>query len=89
MVLRDHWFIRSSAYQAEGLLMPMVRIMDDGSVISQHCYASKGWYTTSVHSTVIATLVANKVYPDPYYGNNLMELPGMRRWDAPESNPFE
>ena len=44
MVLRDHWFIRSSADQAEGLLMPMVRIRDDGSVISQPGYESKGWY---------------------------------------------
>ena len=25
-VFRDHWFIRSSSDQAEGLLMPMVRI---------------------------------------------------------------
>jgi hypothetical protein len=89
IVLRDHWFIRSSSDQAEGLLMPMVRITDDGRVISQPGYASKGWYPTSVPSTVLATLVANKVYPDPYYGNNLMELPGMRRWDSPESNPFE
>ena len=40
-------------------------------------------------STVLAALVANKVYPDPYYGNNYMELPGVRRWDKPEGNPFE
>ena len=74
MVLRDHWFIRSFSHQAEGLLMPMVRINDDGRVISQPGYASKGWYPTSVPSTMLATLVSNKVYPDPYYGNNLMEL---------------
>jgi exo-1,4-beta-D-glucosaminidase len=78
MVLRDHWAIQSSA-----------NVTDDGRVISQPGYAAKDWYPTSVPSTVLAALVANKVYPDPYYGNNYMELPGVRRWDIPEGNPFE
>ena len=89
MVLRDNWFIRSSTDQAQGLLMPKVRIKDDGRIISQPGYAMSDWYPTSVPSTVLAALVKNKVYADPYYGNNIMELPGMRRWDAPEGNPFE
>ena len=78
MVLRDHWSIQSSA-----------NLTDDGKVISQPGYAAKDWYSTSVPSTVLAALVANKVYPDLYYGNNYMELPGVRRWDEPEGNPFE
>ena len=78
MVLRDHWSIQSS-----------VNLTDDGKVISQPGYAGKDWYPTSVPSTVLAALVANRVYPDPYYGNNYMELPGVRRWDIPEGNPFE
>jgi hypothetical protein len=89
MVLRDHWYIRSSTNQDEGQLMPKVHIVDDGKVISQPGYAAKDWYPTSVPSTVLAALVKNKVYPDPYYGNNLMELPGMRKWDSPEGDPFE
>jgi len=78
IVLRDNWAIQSSATLKEG-----------GKVISQTGYTMKGWYPASVPSTVLATLVANKVYPDPYYGNNYFELPGIRRWDIPEGNPFE
>src|SRR5450759_1593594 len=78
MVLHDNWSIQSSA-----------NLKDDGNVISQTGYTAKGWYPISVPSTVLAALVANKVYPDPYYGNNYMELPGVRRWDKPEGNPFE
>ena len=78
IILRDHWSIHSSA-----------NLTDDGKVISRTGYSAKDWYSTSVPSTVLAALVANKVYPDPYYGNNYMELPGVRRWDKPEGNPFE
>ena len=78
IVLHDNWSIKSSA-----------NLADDGKVISQLGYASNDWYPTSVPSIVLAALVANKVYSDPYYGNNYMELPGVRRWDKPEGNPFE
>jgi exo-1,4-beta-D-glucosaminidase len=78
IVLHDNWAIQSSAV-----------VTENGSAISQPGYPAKGWYPTSVPSTVLASLVANKVYPDPYYGNNYMELPGVRRWDIPEGNPFE
>ena len=78
LVLRYNWTIQSSSTLTEG-----------GKVISLSGYATKDWYRTSVPTTVLAALVANKVYSDPYYGNNYMELPGMRRWDKPEGNPFE
>jgi beta-xylosidase len=51
IVLRDNWFIRSFTDQAQGLLMPKVRIKDDGPVISQPGYAMKDWYPTSVPNT--------------------------------------
>jgi exo-1,4-beta-D-glucosaminidase len=78
IVLHDNWSIQSSANLKEG-----------GKNISKSGYAATGWYPTSVPSTVLAALVANKVYADPYYGNNYLELPGVRRWDIPEGNPFE
>jgi exo-1,4-beta-D-glucosaminidase len=78
LVLRDHWAIRSSE-----------NLTKDGGIISQPGYAAANWQPTSVPSTVLAALVANQVYPDPYYGNNYLELPGERRWDKPEGNPFE
>jgi len=78
LMLRDHWAIQSSTI-----------IKDGGEVISQPGYGVKDWYPTSVPATVLAALVANKVYDDPYYGNNYFELPGIRRWDKPEGNPFQ
>jgi exo-1,4-beta-D-glucosaminidase len=78
IVLRGNWAIQSSA-----------NLKSNGNVISQTGYNTKDWYPTSVPTTVLAALVANKVYADPYYGNNFLELPGVRRWDIPEGNPFE
>jgi exo-1,4-beta-D-glucosaminidase len=77
IVLRDDWVIQSSA-----------TVKENGELISVCGYTAKDWYPTTMPSTVLATLVANKVYADPYYGNNYFELPGIRRWDKPEGNPF-
>ncbi len=47
--------------------------------------------TTSVPKTVLAALVENKVYPDPYYGLNIKSTPGYQegRWlFPPEGSPF-
>ncbi|MGH9396988.1 MAG: glycosyl hydrolase 2 galactose-binding domain-containing protein, partial [Terriglobia bacterium] len=65
MVLRRGWSIQSSAKAAES-----------GSVISTPHFQTLGWYPTSVPSTVLAALVANKVYPNPDFGMNLRSIPG-------------
>jgi exo-1,4-beta-D-glucosaminidase len=78
VVPRDGWSIQSSAALAGG-----------GETISRTGCAAEGWYSASAPSTVLAALVRNGVYADPYYGNNYLELPGVRRWDIPEGNPFE
>ncbi len=57
---------------------------------------SERWYSTSVPTTVLAALVANKVYPDPYLGMNLRAIPGTsypigRNFSAlpmPDDSPF-
>src|SRR5262249_30255413 len=38
--------------------------------------ASK-WHQTNVPTTVVAALVADKTYPDPFYAKNLKSFPGM------------
>ncbi|MEA1876079.1 MAG: glycoside hydrolase family 2 TIM barrel-domain containing protein [Bacteroidota bacterium] len=50
------------------------RITLDGKEISSCGYSTNGWYPTSVPSTVLATLVSNKVYKDPYFGTNLKAI---------------
>lgn len=80
LILRDNWNIQSSA-----------KINEDGDQISDKSYQPEGWYPASVPSTVLATLVENKVFPDPYYGTNIKKLPGYitgRRRQMPEDSPF-
>ena len=44
--------------------------------ISAPGFSTNGWHTASVPSTVLAALVADKTYPDPYFGMNLRSIPG-------------
>jgi len=46
-----------------------------GEKISQPDFDTSGWYGTSVPSTVLAALVKNGVYTDPYFGMNLKNIP--------------
>jgi len=80
--LRDGWVIQSSS-----------EIVEEGRVISTKGYNPLGWYPTTVPSTVLAALVKNGVYPDPYFGTNIQSIPGYQvwRWDTlemPENSPF-
>src|SRR5262245_20956493 len=46
-----------------------------GSQISTVGFATTGWRPTTVPATVLAALVANKVYADPFIGDNLTRIP--------------
>lgn len=45
--------------------------------ISTAGFDASGWHTATVPVTVVAALVADKTYPDPFVGMNLRSLPGM------------
>jgi len=66
--LNDNWTIQSSAK----IEAPA------GAKIGAVGYAAEGWYTTSVPTTVLAALVQNGVYPDPYYADNITKIPGYK-----------
>ncbi|NOY38190.1 MAG: hypothetical protein GXO83_11540 [Chlorobi bacterium] len=79
-LLKDNWEIQSSA-----------EIKTAGDSISVPEYNPQGWYPATMPSTVLAALVKNKVYPDPYYGTNIDSLPGYvpgNMWEMPENSPF-
>ncbi len=63
--LHEGWALQSSCL-----------FLADGEQISTPGYKTNGWHSTSVPSTVVAALVADKTYPDPYYGKNLRDIPG-------------
>jgi len=74
------WNLQSSAKLDEG-----------GETISTRGYKPEGWHPVTVPTTVLAALVENGVYPDPYYGLNLKSIPGYKegRWLAmPKDSPF-
>ncbi|MBZ5582024.1 MAG: glycosyl hydrolase family 2 [Acidobacteriia bacterium] len=59
------WTIQSSA-----------KVAEKGGAISTRTFPTADWYKASVPTTVVAALVANKAYPEPYFGMNLRSLPG-------------
>src|SRR5947209_11620636 len=45
------------------------------AVVSTAKFQSTGWYKATVPGTVLTTLVDNKVYPEPLYGENMRSIP--------------
>jgi exo-1,4-beta-D-glucosaminidase len=64
--LRDNWTLESAC-----------KISAPGAKISMPGFPTDGWHKTTVPSTVVAALVADKTYPDPFFGDNLAKFPGM------------
>ena len=85
MALQQNWSLQSSC-----------KISAGGEQISTLGFAVKGWHRTTVPNTVVAALVADKTFSDPYFGSNLRSLPGMNystktffaNQPMPEDSPF-
>jgi exo-1,4-beta-D-glucosaminidase len=65
ILLQDGWALQSSCL-----------FLAKGEQISTAGYKTNGWHSAAVPTTVVAALVADKTYPDPYYGKNLRDIPG-------------
>jgi exo-1,4-beta-D-glucosaminidase len=66
LALRDGWSIQTSA-----------KVEAKGEVISTPQFAPQGWHQATVPTTVVAALVKDKTFPDPLFGMNLRDFPGM------------
>jgi mannosylglycoprotein endo-beta-mannosidase len=44
-------------------------------IVSSQTFKPQGWYPATVPGTVLTTLVDNKVYPEPLYGENMRSIP--------------
>lgn len=66
LALRSGWSLQSSG-----------KVPETGDLISTTKFQPKDWYPVTVPTTVVAALVANKVFPDPDFGMNLRSYPGM------------
>jgi exo-1,4-beta-D-glucosaminidase len=84
-VLRDGWKVQSSA-----------QVTAAGDKVSEPGFSTQGWYSTAAPKTVLAVLVENGVYKEPYYGMNLRNFPGVEykiggqfaNIDMPTSSPY-
>src|SRR5688572_30067267 len=63
--LEDGWLIRSSD-----------EVGRDGKSISSRDYRPAGWCPAEVPGTVLGALVRAGVFPDPFQGQNLLQIPG-------------
>ncbi|MGC1484257.1 MAG: sugar-binding domain-containing protein [Candidatus Acidiferrum sp.] len=67
-----------------------------GEQISTLGYDASGWHAADIPTTVVAALVADKTYPDPFYATNLRSFPGMypsnkilfANRELPKDSPF-
>ena len=62
--LNEDWKIQSSE-----------NVLSKGDEISAHTIISNNWIPATVPSTVLGTLVDNKIYENPYFGENLKLIP--------------
>jgi len=66
LALADHWAVQSSS-----------KVEQTGDAISTTAFHAQGWHTATVPSTVVAALVSDKTLPDPFFGMNLRQYPGV------------
>jgi exo-1,4-beta-D-glucosaminidase len=63
--LREGWRVQSAC-----------KLQATGDSIATEIFDSQNWLQTTVPSTVLAAQVAASVFPDPYFGLNLRQIPG-------------
>ncbi len=59
-------------------IAPAAELAATGAELSTPGFDTAGWTPTSVPSTVLAALVRDGVYEDPYFGRNLEKIPTAR-----------
>jgi exo-1,4-beta-D-glucosaminidase len=57
-------------------LQSACKLQATGDTIATDGFQAEGWLKTTVPSTVLASQAAAGVFPDPYYGMNLRQIPG-------------
>src|ERR1044072_851799 len=51
------------------------KVSDSGAAISTPGYPASGWYPVGPRSTVLAGLLENNVYSDPFFSTNMQSIP--------------
>ena len=56
-------------------MQDVAKVGAPASTVAGPGYATAGWYKATVPGTVLTTLVDNKVYPEPLFGENMRAIP--------------
>ena len=56
-------------------MQDVAKVSSDAAAVSAASFKADGWYRATVPGTVLTTLVDNKVYPEPLYGENMRSIP--------------
>ena len=56
-------------------MQDVAKVSAAAEVVSSAKFRPEGWYKATVPGTVLTTLVDNKVYPEPLYGENMRTVP--------------
>lgn len=56
-------------------LQDVAKVPEAPAIVSAASFKPEGWYAATVPGTVLTTLVDNKVYPEPLYGENMRAIP--------------
>src|ERR1700754_5152928 len=56
-------------------MQDVAKVTAPAAEVSAAAFKSSGWYKATVPGTVLTTLVDNKVYPEPLYGENMRAIP--------------
>ncbi|MER7638886.1 MULTISPECIES: glycosyl hydrolase 2 galactose-binding domain-containing protein [unclassified Streptomyces] len=71
--------VRSTAGTATALsgyaIQSSAKVPDSPAAVSSPGYPATGWYPAGARSTVLAALIADGVYPDPFYSTNQRKIP--------------
>ena len=78
LVLLVPWSLIAQDQQREIAAWEMqdaAKVPDAPAIVSSAAFHPAGWYKATVPGTVLTTLVDNKVYPEPLYGENMRAIP--------------
>ena len=68
-------FAQTSTQIGNWYMQDVAKVSAAAAAVSSQKFETKGWYSATVPGTVLTTLVNNKVYPEPFYGENMRSIP--------------
>lgn len=61
-------------------IAPSINVSASGAVVSSTSFDTSGWFNATLPCTVVACLLQNGIYADPFFGSNLYKI---------DSSPFD